>query len=283
MAQALQLLPPQEAPHEELKALRIAIVGRPNVGKSLFLNAVLGEERAIVNEVAGTTRDAIDTVAAHRGRPIVLIDTAGMRRRGHIQVGVEKFSVLRSLQAIERSDVALMLVDAMDPTTAQDQHLAGYLADAYKGIVVVVNKWDLAQQAQSDQAELLIQLRAYLKFLPYIPIRFASALTGEGVPEALDTALEVYRERQKEVPPDRLDWVMNRALAQHPPPSVKGRRVNIFQVRQEGASPPTFTFVTNFPELVHFSYRRYLENQLREAFGFRGNHLRLVFKKRGRR
>ena len=283
MAEVIQRLPPSEAPQEEPEAMRLAIIGRPNVGKSMLLNAVLGEERAIVSEAPGTTRDAIDTIIEYQDQSMVLIDTAGVRRRGSIQTGVEKFSVLRALRAIERADVALLLVDAMEAGIAQDQHLAGYLMDAFTGVVVVANKWDLAEEAGVDPAEFRRQLRARLKFLPYVPVRFTSALKGEGIEGVLDAALEVYRERRKEVPAEVLHNVMMEALAKHPPPTAKGRSVHIGQVRQEGINPPTFSFRVNRPELVHFSYRRYLENRLRAAFGFRGSHLKLVFKKRGRR
>jgi GTP-binding protein len=273
-------LPEVSNNQEKVSDMKLAIVGRPNVGKSMLLNAILGEERAVVSDVPGTTRDAIDTYIEYRGRPVTLIDTAGVRRRGRVSVGIEKFSVLRAMRAIERADVVLLIVDSQEFWASQDQHLAGYLADAYKGIVVVVNKWDIAEEAETDQARFRRKLRTRLKFLPYAPVRFTSALRSEGIEEVLDIACDVYDQRHREVDVDALRNVVLDAVMEHQPPTAKGKYIHIRRPKQDGVNPPTFSFEVNHPDLVHFSYRRYLENRLRAAFGFRGSPLKLIFKKR---
>ncbi|MFN3974221.1 MAG: ribosome biogenesis GTPase Der [Dehalococcoidia bacterium] len=273
----------QETPPEEKPLLKLAIVGRPNVGKSSLLNAMLGEERAIVTPEPGTTRDALDTSATYKGVPLLLIDTAGIRRRGRIEPGIEQFAVLRALQAIERCDVALLVLDALEAVTAQDAHIAGYVLDAYKGLVVAVNKWDLARLQGAREAQAREAVRAGLHFVPYALVLFVSALTGEGVPDLLEASLLVWRERQKQVPQEDLTRVLSEVLARHAPPSRGGRPLHIYSLRQEGVCPPTFVFVVNDPESVHFSYQRYLSNALREAFGFQGTPLRLVFTKKTRK
>ena len=284
MDRVVALLPPVEPEPAPEGVMRLAIVGRPNVGKSSLLNAIAGEERAIVSETPGTTRDAVDILVRWGDRPVLLVDTAGIRRPGRRQPGVEKFSALRALQAIERCDVALLVMDATEPATAQDLHIGGYVTEAYKGLVLVVNKWDLARQMGMDQAEVFQYVRARFHWCPYAPIRFTCALTGEGVPETMEVALQVYQERLKEIPQRDLNRVLTTALGNHPPPSRGRRYLRIYRLTQEGVNPPTFVFWVNDPDLVHFSYQRYLENVLRAHFGFLGNHLRLVFRKRpGRR
>ncbi|GBD11244.1 GTPase Der [bacterium HR23] len=277
------LLPqaPEARPEGEPVA-KLAIVGRPNVGKSSLLNALLGEERAIVSPEPGTTRDALDTPATYKGMRLLLIDTAGIRRRGRIEPGVEQFAVLRALQAIERCDVAILVLDALEAVTAQDAHIAGYVLDAYKGIVVAVNKWDLARREGAKEGPALEAVRTGLHFIPYAPVLFVSALTGEGVPTLLEASLEVWRERQKRVPQQDLNRLLAEAVARHLP-SHKGKPLHIYSLRQEGINPPTFVFTVNDPEAVHFSYQRYLANALREAFGFTGTPLRLLFKARARK
>ena len=281
MAQVLHRLPPSSETPQEPGVLRLAILGRTNVGKSSFLNAVLGEERAIVNEMPGTTRDALDTSLEYDGQPMVLIDTAGIRRRGRIQPGIERYSVLRATQALSRCDVALLMLDAMDPMTAQDLHIAGSILDAYRGIVVVVNKWDLATAQGADQADTLAFIQERLRFAPYVPVSFASALTGEGVAQVLDTAQQVYQERLVAVPREQLQRVLLEAQVRHAPPSVGKRSLSIYRVEQVGVNPPAFVFHANNPKLLHFSYERYLENTLRKAFGFQGSRLQLIFRRRG--
>ena len=275
---------------EEVEAVKIAIVGRPNVGKSSLLNMILGQERAIVHEAPGTTRDAIDTPMEWEGQPLVLIDTAGIRKRGRIQRGVEKYSVLRALKAIDRADVVLLLLDAVDGVTAQDAHIAGYILEEAKSVVVVVNKWDLVEKACTEPSRSNAgtmrafeqHVRTTLRFLDYVPVLFVSALTGQRVDQVLPTALRVQEERLVRIPTAELNRILQEAVARHAPPSKAGKRLKFYYVTQAAVDPPTFLFFVNDPRLMHFSYERYLENQLREHYGFLGTPLRLSFRKRGK-
>lgn len=279
----VELLPP-EAPDEEEadeEVTRIAIVGRPNVGKSSLVNALLGEERVVVDSTPGTTRDAIDTAFTYQGQRVVLIDTAGIRRRGRIEVGIEKYSVFRAVRAINRADVALLVVDATEGFTAQDAHVAGYVEEAGVGEVIVVNKWDLRRQKDLSAERLRAEAARKLAFLDYTPLFFVSALTGFRVSEPLEAALHIREERRRRVPTARLNEVVREAQQRHAPPSgSSGQRFRIYYATQASAAPPTFVFFVNDPALCHFSYRRYLENQLRQAFGFHGTPLRLHFRER---
>ena len=274
----------QDSSGTRSEELKLAIVGRTNVGKSLLLNAILGQERSIVSEVAGTTRDALDTPFSYRDNPILLIDTAGIRRPGRVQRGIEKYSVIRAVGAVSRSDITLLVTDASELATAQDAHIAGLAWDMCRGLIVVVNKWDLVdEEGRYAREQAADMVRERLHFMPYVPICFTSALRGQGVEELLRTSLNLQRERTRQVPQGRLQFVLADALANHAPPAVKGRRgkkLNINRLRQVDVNPPTFLFTVDDPELVHFSYRRYLENRLRETFRFDHTHLRLVFKKR---
>lgn len=269
--------PPREEV-EEAEGVRIAIVGRPNVGKSSLLNALLGWERAIVNESPGTTRDAIDTQMSWDSQLVTLIDTAGIRRRGRVQRGVEQYSVLRALRAIQRAHVVLLLLDAPEGVTAQDTHIAGYAMEEARGIVLVVNKWDLMKEA--DVSEYAKGVRQAFRFIPYAPLLFVSALTGRRVGTVLEVALRVYQERLRRVPTSGLNRLLREAVASHSPPSKRGKRLRFYYATQAEVDPPTFVFFVNDPQLVHFSYRRYLENRLRERFGFEGTPLRLHFRRR---
>ena len=271
---------PAEEEEEELDAVKIAIVGRPNVGKSSLLNKILGQERSIVHETPGTTRDAIDTQIEWEGQPVVLIDTAGIRRKGRIQRGVEKYSVLRALRAIDRADVVLLLIDAVEGVTAQDAHIAGYILEAAKSVVVVVNKWDLVKKDTHTMQVYLEHIRRALRFLDYVPVLFISALTGQRVDRVLPTALRVQEERLVRIPTAELNRIVQRAIARHAPPSKAGKRLKFYYATQAAVDPPTFVFFVNDPDLVHFSYERYLENQLREHYGFLGTPLRLSFRRR---
>ena len=277
-------LPEQAGPAEpEADIPALAIVGRTNVGKSALLNAILGEERAIVSDIPGTTRDALDTSLLYRDQRLLLIDTAGIRRRGKIVPGIERYSALRSIRAIYRAQVAFLVLDATELVTAQDTHIAGEVADAYKGAVVLVNKWDLASELGLDQASYMEHIRSRLKFMPYAPIRFVSALRKQGIGEALDAALMVFEERGKWVPQNQLHSMVMTSLSEHLPPGRGRRHLTVRKVVQQGVNPPTFTFYVNDPELVHFSYRRYLENRLRDGLGYRWSHLKLQFKGREKR
>jgi GTP-binding protein len=258
----------------------IAIVGRPNVGKSRLLNALLGQERSIVSEVPGTTRDSLDTVLVWAGQPVTLIDTAGIRRRGRVDRGIEQYSVLRSMRAIDRSDVVLLVIDATEGFTAQDLHIAGYIAEQKKGVVVVINKWDLVEKDASTMEEYRRQAREALDFMPYAPLVFVSAKFGQRVNQVLDNALAVVAERHKRVPTSALNKMLKDAVAAHPPPSKPGKWLKFYYATQADVSPPTFIVFVNDPAQIHFSYRRYLENKLRDAFGFTGTALRLSFRGR---
>ena len=269
------------------KEIGLAIVGRTNVGKSMLLNAVLGQDRAIVSDVAGTTRDALDTQMTYRERPITLIDTAGIRRPGQVQPGIEKYSVLRAVNAVSRADITLLVTDASELATAQDAHIAGLGWDLCKGIIVVVNKWDLVPEKARyarDNATAHIQERFH--FMPYVPICFTSALNRQGITTLMNTAIDLWEERMRWIPGRDLQYLLADALSEHHPPPVKGKGIRrgellrITRVNQVGVNPPTFLFSCNNPRLVHFTYQRYLENRIRERFRFDRTHLKLVFRRR---
>ncbi len=261
-------------------SVKIAIVGKPNVGKSSLLNRLVGEERAIVSPIAGTTRDAIDTRLEVNGIPVTLIDTAGIRRRGKIDPGVEKYSVLRSMSAIERADVCLLMIDAVSGITAQDAHIAGYILDAWKSVVVLVNKWDAVPKDSSTLDAFTRRVRQELNFLPYVPILFISALTGKRVEQVLPMALRVQEERLVHLATSRLNQMLQKAQSMHPAPSHAGRQLKIYYGTQVRNDPPTFLLYVNDPKLGHFTYMRYLENRLREEHPYLGTPIRLVMKPR---
>jgi len=273
------LLPASVPVEVEPEMMKVAIVGRPNVGKSMLLNALLGSERTIVDDVPGTTRDAVDTLLDFAGESVLLIDTAGMRRRGRLTAAIERYSVLRALRAIDRADVALLVLDATELSAAQDMHIAGYVLQAAKGIILVVNKWDLIPGG--NQTEYDRYIRGQFRFVPYAPVLYTSALLGQGVDEVIPLAKEVYNERLKRLPTAQVNNVVQQAVAGHSPPRKGRRQLKILHATQAEVNPPTFVFFVNDARLVHFSYRRYLENRLRQAFGFVGTPLRLVFKSRG--
>jgi len=276
----VEALPPAAAMEEEHDRVGMAIIGRPNVGKSSLLNRLLGEERVLVSPIPGTTRDAVDTHIDFGDVPITLIDTAGIRRRGKVEPGVEKYSVLRALKAVERADVVFLLVDASQGVTAQDAHVAGMAIEKHKSAVVLVNKWDLIPTAQADKADFTLHIRQELKFLDYVPVLFISALTGKGVEEILPLALEVHEERLRRIPTAEVNRLLRDAIERHAPPTQSGRRLKLFYASQVRSDPPTFVFHVNDPKLVHFTYARFLENQIRERYGFLGTPLRLSFRAR---
>ncbi|GAC1669837.1 MAG: ribosome biogenesis GTPase Der [Candidatus Limnocylindrales bacterium] len=271
-----------EAESEDAQAA-IAFVGRPNVGKSSLLNSLLGEDRAIVSEIPGTTRDAIDTTLAWGRSEIVLIDTAGIRRRGKVANGpaAEKYSTLRALKAIARADVAVLVIDAVEGLTAQDAHVAGYVVEEGKGLVIAVNKWDLVED-KTDRtfAQYTEWIRSEVPFLEFAPIVSISAKTGQRVGKVLELAIDIWGERRKRVSTGELNRVLRAAAERQAPPVVKGRRPKIFYATQAGVAPPTVVFFANDAALIHFSYRRYLENRLREEFSFDGTPVKLVFRDR---
>jgi len=272
------LLHPLIEEEEEEFAVNIAIVGRPNVGKSSLLNKLIGEERVIVSPIPGTTRDAIDTTLTYHGQKIRLIDTAGIRRRGRIEPGVEKYSVLRALKAIDRADVVTLLIDATEGVTAQDAHIAGMVIDKLKSVVVIVNKWDAIEKDNDTMMIFSKHIREELNFLDYVPVVFISALTGRRVGQVLPTVLQVQEERLCRIPTSQLNRLVRDALSAHAPPSRAGKRLKIFYASQVRTDPPIFLFHVNDPRIVHFSYTRFLENRIRERFGFLGTPLRLSFR-----
>ncbi|MFP4641693.1 MAG: ribosome biogenesis GTPase Der [Dehalococcoidia bacterium] len=273
------LLPYTDAPSPPIPDVtKIAILGRPNVGKSMLLNSLLGQERVLIDEEPGTTRDSIDTIVERDGQKALFIDTAGIRRRGKVTQGVEKYSVMRAVRSIDRADVCLLVMDALELATAQDAHVGGYIRDAYKGTLLVVNKWDLAPQLGLTEEECTDRIRANLRFLHYAPIRFVSAQSGFGIDDILPAAEEINEARKKRIDDNELKQTVADLVENHPPMSK--RRFRIRNVIQANTIPPTFVFAVSNPTLVHFSYRRYLENGLRDIFGFTGTPLRLIFKKK---
>ena len=275
----VEALPESEA-EQETEGPRVAIAGRPNVGKSRLLNALLGQERAIVSDQPGTTRDSLDTQLIWAGQPLTLIDTAGIRRRGRVEPGIERFSVIRSMRAIDRADVVLLLIDAVEGFTAQDLHIAGYVEDQKKGMVLVVNKWDLVEKTGTTMDEYRAKAQEALDFMPYVPVVFISAKFGQRVQQVLETALLVVAERQKRVPTAALNKLLRESVAAHPPPSKPGKWVRFYYATQADVSPPTLVFFCNAPGQIHFSYRRFLENKVRETFGFLGTPIRMSFRGR---
>ena len=268
----VELLPDQEEPPDEPDTglAHIAIVGRPNVGKSSIVNAILGQERSIVSEVPGTTRDALDTPFDFRGERGVLIDTAGIRRRGAIVPGIERYSVLRAVRAIDRSDVAVLVLDAKELATDQDLHIAGQVMEAFKGAVVAVNKWDLVEGADAkDERDFRRNVLSRLRFFSSVPVVATSALNDTGIERLLDTVFTVHRKRLEWVSPAALTRVVMGAIARHLPPPQTTGSLKLYRVKQESVGPPVFVFYCNNPHRVHFSYERYLENTIREAFGLR--------------
>ena len=265
---------------EDDESVKVAIVGKPNVGKSSLLNKLLGQERAIVSPIPGTTRDAVDTPLVYEDIPMTLIDTAGIRRRGKIDPGVEKYSVLRSLRAIERASVGLLMVDATTGMTAQDAHIAGFILDAWKSAVLLVNKWDAIEKDTHTMVEYTRQVRHELNFMDYVPVLFISALTGQRVRHVLPTALQVHDERMRRISTSQFNKVLRKAQDRHPAPTRAGRPLKIYYGTQVRSDPPTFMLYVNEPDLAHFTYMRYLENRFREEYGFLGTPIRIVLRKR---
>ena len=271
------------AAEAETEPAAIAFVGRPNVGKSSLVNALLGEERAIVSDIPGTTRDAIDTRLAWGRSEIVLIDTAGIRRRGKVASGpaAERYSTLRALSALSRADVAVLVIDAVEGLTAQDAHVAGYAVEEGKGLVIAVNKWDLVAEKTDKTFDQYIEwIRNEVPFLDFAPIVSISAKTGQRVGRVLEAAVDIWAERRRRISTGELNRVLLAATERTPPPPVRGRRPKLFYATQAAIAPPTFVFFASDASLVHFSYRRYLENRLRETFGFDGTPIRMVFRDR---
>ena len=271
---------PQQEAEEDDDSVKIALVGKPNAGKSSLLNKLVGEERAIVSPIPGTTRDATDTIIDVNGLPVTLIDTAGIRKRGKIEHGVEQYSVLRSFKAIERADVALLMIDATTGITAQDAHIAGFILDEWKSCVVIVNKWDAVEKDSYSMEEFTKTIRRDLNFMDYVPLLFISAKTGQRVDQVLPMALRVQEERLARLTTSKINEVIHNAQDAHPHPSHAGRQLKMFYGTQVRSDPPTFMIYVNEPKLMHFTYLRYLENQIRAEYGFLGTPIRIVTKGR---
>lgn len=269
---------------EDDTAVKIAIVGRPNVGKSSLLNRLLGQERSVVSDVPGTTRDSIDTPIEIAGVKALLIDTAGVRRRGKIERGIERYSVMRSLRAIERADVALLLIDASEGVTAQDTHVAGMILESLKGVAILVNKWDLVVKDEHTFNIFTREVRDAFRFIPYAPLVFISAKSGQRVDKVLPLALDIAQERQRRIPTSELNALLRRATYDHPPTAIhKGAHLRLYYATQPQVAPPVFLFFANNADQIHWGYARYLENRIRERYGFDGTPIKIVFRSRNER
>lgn len=273
--------PKQEEEEYDKETIKFSVIGRPNVGKSSLVNAILREERAIVSNVAGTTRDSVDTPFVYQNQNFVVIDTAGMRKRGKVYENVEKYSLLRSLKAIDRSDVCLLVIDASEGIIEHDKHIAGYALEAGKGIIIVVNKWDTVENKEEEMKRFTKELRAEFQFIPYAPIVFLSALTKKRVSTLLPAVIKVSENCKKVIKTSLINDVIGDAYALNLPPTYKGKRLKIYFTKQVRSCPPTFDISVNSKGLIHFSYERYLENKIRESFDFEGTPIVLQFKNKG--
>lgn len=280
MLDVLMEMLPHEVVETEDDSVKIAIVGKPNVGKSSLLNKLAGEDRSIVSDIPGTTRDAIDLKLTYDGLPVTLIDTAGIRRRGKIDPGVEKYSVVRSMRAIERCDVALLMIDAEQGISAQDTHIAGFVKDAWKSAVVIVNKWDLVVKDTYTMQTYTDRILEELNFISYVPILFISAKSGQRVDRVMPLALQVQEERLAHVNTGSLNRILHKAQDMHMPTSRTGSSIKLYYGTQVRTDPPTFMIYCNNPKLAHFTYLRFLENQIRKEYPFTGTPIRIVLKPR---
>ncbi len=277
------VLPEEADPVYPSDAVKVAVMGRPNVGKSSLVNTILGEDRLIVSEQPGTTREAVDTRFRFKNRNYILIDTAGVRRKSQIRGKIEYYSILRSLEAVDRSDLALLLLEGPGGITEQDVKLAGYIDRAGKGLLLVINKWDLVTGKDEARSELTEEIRQKMSFAGYAPLMFISALTGRRVEKIFPLINRIWDEQRRRVPTPWLNQLIADAVVMNPPPTVKGQRLKIYYATQPGVCPPAFVLFVNEPALMHFSYLRYLENRLRESFEFFGTPIRIIVRKRKRR
>ncbi|MEW6448100.1 MAG: ribosome biogenesis GTPase Der [Bacillota bacterium] len=273
-------LPEKSAHEQEDKVLRVAVVGRPNVGKSSLVNALLGEERVIVSDIPGTTRDAVDTLFESGGKRYLLIDTAGIRRKSRVDIPVERYSINRARKAIARAEVAVLVLDAVEGVTAQDKRIAGMAEDSGRAVVIAVNKWDLMPADRKNAARYRQAVLDALDFIAYAPVVFTVATTGQGVTRLLQTVTEAAANAFRRVPTGEFNALIGEAVLRHPPPQSKGNRLKVYYGTQVGENPPVFLLYVNDPGLMHFSYRRYLENQLRAAYDFTGTPIRFTIKRR---
>lgn len=278
--QVIAHFPEHAGEEEEDERPRIAIVGKPNVGKSSIVNKLLGEQRVIVSDIAGTTRDAIDTEIVHNGKEYIFIDTAGLRRKSKIKEELERYSIIRTVTAVERADVVLVVIDAAEGVTEQDAKIAGIAHERGKGVVIVVNKWDAIEKHDKTMREYENKVRQVLSFMPYAEIMYVSAETGQRLPKLFDTIDVVIDNQTMRVATGVLNEIMMEAVAMQQPPSDKGKRLKLYYITQVSVKPPTFVIFVNDKELMHFSYTRYLENKIREAFGFKGTSLKFFIRER---
>lgn len=272
--------PEKDKEEEEDERPRVAIVGKPNVGKSSIINKLLGENRVIVSDIAGTTRDAIDTEIVHNGKEYVFIDTAGLRRKSKIKEELERYSIIRTVTAVERADVVLMVIDAVEGVTEQDAKIAGIAHERGKGIIIVVNKWDAIEKNDRTMREYEGKIRNVLSYMPYAEIMYISAKTGQRIQKLFDMIDMVIENQSLRIATGVLNEIMTEAVAMQQPPSDKGKRLKLYYITQVSVKPPTFVIFVNDKELMHFSYTRYLENKIREAFGFRGTSLKFFIRER---
>ncbi len=272
---------PEDAGEEEDHEIpHIAIIGKPNVGKSSIINKILGQERVIVSDIAGTTRDAVDTRVNWNGQDYVFIDTAGLRRKNKVKEELERYSVIRAVTAVERADVVLVMIDANEGVTEQDAKIAGIAHEKGKGVIILVNKWDLVEKDDKTIYRYTDKVRGVLSFIPYAKLLFVSAKTGQRIPRMFETIDAVIQNHALRVQTGVLNEILTEAMALHQPPSDKGKRLKIFYMTQVSVKPPTFVFFVNSKKLMHFSYTRYLENRIRDAFGFEGTPLRFIVRER---
>ena len=278
--EVIRVLPDEEDEFEE-DEIKVSIIGRPNVGKSSLTNAILGEDRVIVSNIEGTTRDAIDTDITYNGNEYVFIDTAGLRRKNKIKEELERYSIIRTVTAVERADVVIVVIDAVEGITEQDAKIAGIAHDRGKGIVIVVNKWDAIEKNDKTIYKYTNEVRNTLSYMPYAEIMFVSALTGQRLVKLFDMVDTIIENQTMRVQTGVLNEIMTEAVAMQQPPSDKGKRLRLYYITQVAVKPPTFVIFVNDKELMHFSYTRYLENKIREAFGFRGTPLKFIIRERG--
>lgn len=269
-----------DAGEEEDERTRVAIVGKPNVGKSSLINKLLGEERLIVSEIAGTTRDAVDTEIVHKGKEYIFIDTAGLRRKNKIKEELERYMIVRAVSAIERSDIVVLLIDAVEGVSEQDAKIAGIAHDRGKAVIIAVNKWDAVEKDDKTIYRVTEKVRNVLSYMPYAEIIFISALTGQRLHKLFDVIDMVSENHAMRVATGVLNEIMAEAVAMQQPPSDKGKRLKLYYITQVAVKPPTFVIFVNKKELMHFSYTRYIENQIRDTFGFRGTPLRFIIRER---
>lgn len=277
----VELFPNGAAEEEEDDTPKIAIVGKPNVGKSSIINKLTGENRVIVSDIAGTTRDAIDTPVRWQGRDYILIDTAGLRKKSKIKEAIERYSIIRTVTAVERADVVIVVIDATEGVTEQDAKIAGIAHDRGKGIIVAVNKWDAIEKNDKSVKEFTDKIRNTLSFMPYAEILFISAVTGQRLPKLYETVDMVLENQTLRIATGVINEILTEAVALQQPPSDKGKRLKIYYMTQVAVKPPTFVIFVNSKKLMHFSYLRYLENRIRDSFGFKGTALKFIVRERG--